>query len=208
MRGIARKGTLAIMTLRIGIIVGSTRTGRFADRPAKWLLELAQRRHDASFELVDLRDYPLPFFDEPKSPAREASKRPEVLRWAAKVRELDGFVFVNGEYNHGVPAALKNAVDYLYAEWNRKPAGFVSYGNAGGARGIEQLRLTLIELQVAPIRSAVHIARSEFMDILVHGKQLEDFPHLAQTAEAMLADLVWWAKALKTPRDESRGTSS
>jgi NAD(P)H-dependent FMN reductase len=198
------------MTLRIGIILGSTRTGRFADRPAKWLLELAQKQEgeDATFELVDLRDYPLPFFDEPKSPFREPSKRPEAVRWAAKVGELDAFVFVNGEYNHSIPAALKNALDYVYAEWNRKPAGFVSYGNAGGARGVEQLRLMLVELQVAPLRSAVHISRPEFIDLLLHGKQLEDFPHLAQTAEAMLADLVWWAKALKSPRGESRGTSS
>src|SRR5262245_49717898 len=120
--------------LRIGIVLGSTRTGRFADRPAEWLLGLAKVRAGVAFELVDLRDYPLPFFDEPKSPLREPSKRDEVVRWAQKVDQLDAFVFVHGEYNHGIPAVLKNAIDYLYAPWNRKPAAFVSYGNAGGAR--------------------------------------------------------------------------
>lgn len=197
------------MTLRIGIILGSTRTGRFADRPAKWLLDIAQKRHQpetATYELVDLRDYPLPFFDEPKSPLREPSKNEVAVRWANKVRELDAFIFVNGEYNHGIPASLKNALDYLYEEWNRKPASAVSYGNAGGARGVEQLRLNLIELQAAPIRSAVHIPGAIFMDIMLKGKQLEDFPNLAPSAEMMLDDLLWWAKALKSPRDESRGT--
>lgn len=199
------------MTLRIGIILGSTRTGRFADKPAEWLLNIAQKRSspaDVAFELVDLRDYVLPFFDEPKSPLREPSKHPEARRWAEKVASLDAFVFVHGEYNHSIPAVLKNAIDYLYREWNRKPAGFVSYGNAGGARGVEQLRLMLIEAQVAPIRSAVHIGRHEFIEVLMNGKKLEDFPNLAQSAEAMLEDLMWWTKALKSPRDGSRGTSS
>ncbi|HEY1547501.1 MAG TPA: NAD(P)H-dependent oxidoreductase, partial [Kofleriaceae bacterium] len=139
--------------LKLGIVLGSTRTGRFADRPATWLFELATRRDDAAFELVDLRDYPLPFFDEPKSPFREPSQHAVATRWARKVGELDGYVFVTGEYNHSIPASLKNALDYVYAEWNRKPAAFVGYGNAGGARGIEQLRSMLVELQVAPLRS-------------------------------------------------------
>lgn len=185
---------------RVGIILGSTRTGRFADRPAQWLLELAQKRADVAFELVDLRDYPLPFFDEPKSPLREPSKNEVAVRWANKIRTLDAFVFVHGEYNHSIPAALKNALDYLYAEWNRKPAGFVAYGNAGGARGIEQLRLMLVELQVAPIRSAVHIGRPEFIELLLHGKTFADFPHLAQAAETMLDDLAWWTRTLRAGR--------
>lgn len=153
-----------------------------------------------SFELVDLRDHPLPFFDEPKSPLREPSKNPVVVAWAKKVRELDAFVFVHGEYNHSIPAVLKNALDYLYAEWNRKPAGFVSYGGAGGARGVEQLRLMLVELQMAPIRSAVHIGREEFMGMLMHGKSFADYPSLEQTAEGMLTDLTWWASTLKAGR--------
>lgn len=186
--------------LRIGIVLGSTRTGRFADRPAQWLLQLAQKRDGATFELVDLRDYPLPLFDEPKSPFREPSKNEVAQRWARKVAELDAFVFVSGEYNHGIPASLKNALDYLYAEWNRKPAAFVAYGNAGGARGVEQLRLNLVELQMAPLRSAVHIGRPEFMELLMHGKTFADFPYLEQSAELLLDDVIWWARTLRAGR--------
>lgn len=190
--------------LRIGIILGSTRTGRFADRPAKWLLELAQKREDAAFELVDLRDYALPFFDEPKSPAREPSKNEAAQRWARKVNELDAFVFVTGEYNHSIPASLKNAIDYVYKEWNRKAAGFVAYGGAGGARAVEQLRLILVELQVAPIRSAVHIGRPEFMELLMQGKTFADFPHLEQAATILLDDIVWWGRTLRAGRSPSQ----
>ncbi|HEY1551630.1 MAG TPA: NAD(P)H-dependent oxidoreductase [Kofleriaceae bacterium] len=186
--------------LRLGVILGSTRTGRFADRPGAWFVELAKQREHLAVELVDLRDYPLPFFDEPKSPFREPSKHEVAVRWSRKVAELDAFVFVTGEYNHGIPAALKNALDYLYPEWNRKPAGYISYGNAGGARGVEQLRLNLIELQVAPVRAAVHIGRPEFIELLMHGKTLGEFPHLAQTANLMLDDLIWWGHALRAAR--------
>lgn len=186
--------------LRLGIVLASTRTGRFADRPAAWFAEIAGRRTDAHFELVDLRDYPLPFFDEPKSPLREASKHEVAVRWGRTVAALDGFVFVTSEYNHSIPASLKNALDYLYAEWNRKPAAFVGYGNAGGARAIEQLRLILVELQMAPLRSAVHIARTEFVGMLLQGKTFDDYPHLAQAAELVLDDLVWWARALRAAR--------
>jgi NAD(P)H-dependent FMN reductase len=186
--------------LRIGIVLGSTRTGRFADVPAAWLLDRARVHTGATFELVDLRDYALPFFDEPKSPFREASAHPVAVRWGKKVAELDGFVFVHGEYNHSIPASLKNAIDYLYAEWNRKPAAFVAYGNAGGARGVEQLRLILVELQMAPLRSAVHIGRPYFHDMLLHGKTFADFPHLAEAADVMLADVIWWARTLRAGR--------
>lgn len=186
--------------LRIGIILGSTRPGRFADRPAEWLLGIAKKREGVRFELVDLRDYPLPFFDEPKSPMRAPSQNEVALKWARKVGELDAFVFVTGEYNHSIPAVLKNALDYVYAEFNRKPAVFVGYGNAGGARGIEQLRLMLVELQVAPLSQAVHLSRDEFIGMLMHGKSFGDFPRLEQAAEGMLEDLIWWAKTLRAGR--------
>jgi NAD(P)H-dependent FMN reductase len=186
--------------LRIGIVLGSTRSGRFADRPAEWLMQIAARHDNAAFELVDLRDYRLPFFDEPKSPFREPSKHEVAVRWARKVASLDAFVFVNGEYNHGIPDSLKNALDYLYAEWNRKPAAFVSYGNAGGARGVEQLRLNLVELQMAPLRFAVHIGRPEFMELLLNNKTFSDFPYLDQAANVMLDDLMWWARTLRAGR--------
>ncbi len=186
--------------LRIGIVLSSTRTGRFADRPAEWLAGVAKRREGVTFELVDLRDYPMPFFDEPKSPMREPSKHEVVAKWARKVGELDAFVFVTAEYNRSIPAVLKNALDYVYAEFNRKPATFVAYGNAGGARAVEQLRLILVELQVAPLRNAVHIGRTEFVDMLMHGKTFADFPHLEHAADTMLDDLIWWATTLRAGR--------
>jgi len=186
--------------LRIGIVLGSTRAARFADRPAEWIRELASKREGLAVELVDLRDYPLPFFDEAKSPFREPSKNEVAVRLGRKVAELDGFVFVTGEYNHSIPASLKNALDYLYAEWNRKPAAFVAYGGAGGTRAVEQLRLMLVELQVAPLRSAVHIARAEYFGLVMHGKTFADFPDLGTAAEGVLDDLIWWGKALRAAR--------
>lgn len=186
--------------LRIGVILGSTRPGRFADKPAEWLLGLASKRAGATFERLDLRDFAMPFFDQPKSPLREPSHDEAAQRWARKLGELDGFVFVTGEYNHSVPAVLKNALDHVYAEFNRKPATFVGYGNAGGARAIEQLRLMLIELQVAPLRNAVHISREQFVGMLLEGKSFADFPMLDQAADAMLSELVWWAEALRAAR--------
>ena len=163
-------------------------------------MQIAAKREDVELELVDLRDFPLPFFDEPKSPFREPSKNEIALRWARKIAVLDAFVFVTGEYNHSIPASLKNALDYLYAEWNRKPAAFVAYGNAGGARGVEQLRLILVELQVAPLRWAVHVVRFEFLDMLMNGKTFSDFPHLEQAADVMLDDLIWWGRTLRAGR--------
>ena len=186
--------------LRIGIVLSSTRVGRFADRPTEWLLEIAKKREGAVFELVDLRDHPMPFFDEPKSPLRAPAQNEVAQKWARKVGELDGFVFVTAEYNHSIPAALKNALDHVYAEFNRKPASFVGYGTAGGARAIEQLRLMLVELQVAPLRSAVHIGRDDFVGLLMNGKTFGDFPHLTHAAETMLDELFWWGETLRAGR--------
>jgi NAD(P)H-dependent FMN reductase len=197
---------MASMTepLRIGIVLSSTRVGRFADKPAEWLLGLAKKREGVVFELVDLRDYPMPFFDEPKSPLRAPSQNEVVREWARKVGELDGFVFVTGEYNHSIPAVLKNAIDFIYTEFNRKPASFVGYGGVGGARGIEQLRLILVELQVAPLRSAVHIGRDDYMGLAMNNKTFDELPHLAHAAEAMLDELLWWARALSAGRATPR----
>jgi NAD(P)H-dependent FMN reductase len=186
--------------LQIGVIMGSTRLGRFADKPAEWVLGLGRKCEGVTFELVDLRDYPMPFFDQSKSPLREPSKNEVAQSWAQKIHDLDGFIFVTGEYNHGIPAVLKNALDHVYAEFNRKPATFVGYGNAGGARAIEQLRLTLVELQVAPLRGAVHLSREQFIGILLDGKTFADFVPLEQAGEAMLKELIWWAEALRAGR--------
>lgn len=185
---------------RIGIILGSTREGRFADRPTEWLMNLAKVRADAIFEIVDLRDYSMPFFEEARSPMMVPPKNEAALRWGKKLAELDAFIFITPEYNHGIPAVLKNALDYAYGEFNRKPATFVAYGNAGGARSVEQLRLVLAELQVAALKYAVHIGYAEFVGLLRQGKTFADFPYLEQSAVKMLDDLVWWTNTLRAGR--------
>ncbi len=192
------------MTLKqplIGIIIGSTREGRFGEKPAHWIHEIAQQRTDLAFELIDLRDHPLPFFNETLSPAWALVKNEAAQRWANRLAQLDGLIVVTPEYNHGPSAVLKNALDYAYKEFIRKPIGFVGYGGVGAARAIEQLRLVAIELQMAPVRNAVHIGMVEFLGIWQQGKSFEDFPHLAQSANALLDDFSWWTKALKAARE-------
>ncbi|QOK92198.1 NAD(P)H-dependent oxidoreductase [Ralstonia pseudosolanacearum] len=185
----------------IGIVIGSTREGRFGEKPAHWIYNLAKQRTDLAFELIDLRDYPLPFFNEPMSPAWAPVKNEVAQKWAAKLTTLDGLVVVTPEYNHAPSAVLKNAFDYAYSEFNRKPIGFIGYGGVGAARAVEQLRLVAVEMQMAPVRNAVHIGMVEFLGIWQQGKTFEDFPHLAQAANGMLDDVAWWAKALKAARE-------
>lgn len=184
----------------IGIVIGTTRDGRFGDKAARWIHDIAAARGDMEVELLDLRDYPMPFFSESISPAWAPPKNEMALRWAQKVAAMDGYIFVTAEYNHGIPAVLKNALDYAYKEFNRKPAAYVGYGGVGAARAIEQLRLVNVELQMAPMRSAVHIAGADFMGLFMQGKTFVDMPHLEPGARAMLDDLLWWAQALRSAR--------
>jgi NAD(P)H-dependent FMN reductase len=192
---------------KIGIIVGSTREGRFADHPAKWINEVAGARGDIEVELLDLRDFPMPFFNETTSPAYGPSKDEVAQRWQKKIASLDGFIIVAAEYNRGPTAVLKNALDYAYTEWNKKPVGFVGYGGVGGARSVEQLRLNAIELQMAPVRAAVHIQIPVYLAVLKEGKSLKDFEDVLMP-NVMLDQLVWWANALKTARDEESASKS
>lgn len=185
---------------RIGIIVGSTRPGRFADKPVNWIHGLAEQRNDMRFEIVDLRDHPLPFFSEAMSPAWAAPQNEHAVAWASRLATFDGFIVVTPEYNHGPSAVLKNALDHAYAEFVRKPMAFVGYGGVGAARAIEQLRLVAAELQMVCVRNAVHLGMVEFLGIWQQGKTFEDFPHLGQAATGLLDDLAWWAKALKAAR--------
>jgi NAD(P)H-dependent FMN reductase len=182
-------------------VISSTREGRFGEKPARWIRDLAAKRGDFEVELIDLRDYPMPFFQEKTSPAYAPPANEAARRWAARVASLDGFIFVAAEYNRGPTAVLKNALDHAYAEFNRKPAAYVGYGGVGAARAIEQLRLIAIELQMAPTRTGVHIAGADFMGLWRGGRTFEELPHLAQSAEAMLDELAWWTRALKTARD-------
>lgn len=185
---------------KIAIVVGSTRPGRFADHPKQWIYDRAAARDDLDVEIVDLRDYPLPLFEEAMSPAWAPSENEVAKAWQAKVAEFDGFIFTAAEYNRGPTAALKNALDYAYNEWNQKVAAFVGYGGVGGARAIEQLRLHAVELQMSPIRNGVHIMFPVYMDVVQNGKKLSEFDFLNESADGMLDQLSWWANALKTAR--------
>jgi len=188
---------------KIAIVIGSIRPNRFADKPATWFAELAAARTDLEFETLDLRDFPLPFFDEVTSSLYAPSKSEVAQKWQKTVDRFDGFVFTAAEYSRGPTAVLKNALDYAYTEWNRKPAGFLGYGGVGGARAVEQLRLHAIELQMVPLRNAVHVVWADMAQVMSGEKTLADFPHLAQAANAMLEELAWWAKTLKRAREES-----
>src|SRR6185295_11703681 len=123
--------------LRVAIILGSTRPGRKAEAVARWVYEIASPRGDAEFELVDIKEYDLPLLDEPVSAVLGRYSNAHTKVWSAKIASFDAFVFVTPEYNHATSGALKNAIDYLYKEWNNKAAGFVSYGGAGGTRAVE-----------------------------------------------------------------------
>jgi NAD(P)H-dependent FMN reductase len=183
--------------MRIQVIVGSVREGRRAKPVADWVCAQAATRPDCSLELVDLKHWNLPLMTLAKPPIMGGYEDPLQQRWAQKVAEGDGYLFVAPEYNHGYSPALKNALDYLYGEWVRKPASFVTYGGLAGARGVEQLRLVLIELRMAPLRDALHIT-----DI---GRKLNDgvFDGDANDVSqlnAMLDDLLWWGRALNAAR--------
>jgi NAD(P)H-dependent FMN reductase len=187
----------------ISVIVGSTREGRFSEKPARWIWQHLKKRADVDARLLDLRDFPMPFFDQPATPAmpgRPPFEHEVVQKWTAAIAQSDGFVFVTPEYNYGTSAVLKNAIDWVYPEWNRKPAGFVSYGAAMGARSVQQLRETLIELQVAPIRSSVHIPVATLWAHYTGGDVDAGLAELEAGAGTLIDDLLWWTGALKTAR--------
>jgi NAD(P)H-dependent FMN reductase len=183
--------------LKIGIITGSTRPNRKSLDIAKWFLDIASNRGDAEYVLVDLKDFELPLFDEAMPPMMHQYQHAHTKRWAERIGSLDAFIFVTPEYNHGVPGVLKNAIDFIYAEWNNKAAGMVTYGGAGGARCAEQLRLVLAEMQVATVRAQVMLS-------LIH-----DFEHFTtfkpgeqhqKSVGHMLDQVIAWAGAFKPLR--------
>lgn len=187
----------------IAVILGSIRSNRLGIKPAQWILDHAKTRTDMTVELVDLKDYPLPLFDEVASNAYAPTQNPVGQKWQKKLAEFDGYIFVTAEYNRSVPGALKNAIDFAYPEWNRKAAAFVGYGSVGGARAVEHLRGISAELQMATVRQAVHIQGNDFFEIWQKGKNVSDFPYLDAGAKDLLDNLVWWASALKTARAQS-----
>lgn len=191
---------------RIAVIIGSTRATRFADKPAAWIYDLASQRNDWEVELVDLRDFDLPLFDEATSNLWAPSQDPRAVAWQEKLATFDGFIFVTAEYNRSVTGALKNALDQAYKEWVRKPAAIVGYGATGGTRAAEHLRTIAIELQMVPIRHGVHILGGDFMKVHPMGgnapiSEIEE--HILPGAKAMLDDLDWWTRATMAARSET-----
>ncbi|HMQ40278.1 MAG TPA: NAD(P)H-dependent oxidoreductase [Paracoccus sp. (in: a-proteobacteria)] len=188
---------------KIAVIIGSTRKTRFADKPAAWLMEQVAKRDDMAFELVDLRDYELPFFDEMASNLWMPSSDPKAVAWQNKVGEFDGYIVLTAEYNHSITGALKNALDQAYKEWNHKPMAAVGYGGVGAARAIEHLRGIAVELQMVPTRNAVHLGGGEFMKVSPlgqNGDMAEVDEVLQPSLNALLDELAWWAKATMAAR--------
>jgi NAD(P)H-dependent FMN reductase len=190
----------------ISVIVGSTRAGRFAEKPAKWILQHVAARPGVEAKLLDLRDFPMPFFDEavpPAMPGRAPYAHEVVKKWTAEIASSDGFIFVTPEYNYGTSAVLKNAIDWVYPEWNRKAAAFVSYGSAGGARAVQQMRDTAIELQLAAVRTSVYVPIGAVLAHMQGGDVAPALSQLDEVAKRMIDDLLWWIAALKNARSES-----
>jgi NAD(P)H-dependent FMN reductase len=179
--------------IRIGIILGSTRPHRNGEQVARWVYDVASRRTDAEFELVDLRDYPLPHLDEPLPPSMGHYQNEHTKAWARKIASFDGFVIVTPEYNHSTSGVLKNAIDYLYAEWHNKAVGFVSYGGVGGARAAEHLRLVAGELQMADVRQQVALSlRTEFENLTV----FKPGDYNLAALDTLLDQVIAWSTAL------------
>ena len=185
---------------RIGIILGSTRPNRNGEQVARWVFDVASQRKDAEFELIDLLDYPLPHLDEPIPPSLGQYQNDHTKRWAEKIASFDGFVIVTPEYNHSTSGVLKNAIDYLYAEWNNKSVGFVSYGAAGGARAVEHLRLIASELQMADVRQQVALSlMTEFEDFRI----FKPGDYNLAALETLLDQVIAWGGALAELRQPS-----
>lgn len=184
--------------VHLQIVLGSTRQGRFSPTVGAWVARRAAERADATVEILDLRDHPLPHYDEQGIPLL-GQLAPEAVGWAAAVERGDGFVFVTPEYNHGIPGVLKNAFDHLFHQWRRKPAAYVGFGSVGAARAVEQLRLVNLTVGMAALGAAVHITNHrESFDAEGNSTNAQ----LDAQVDRMLGELVWWAQALRAARAE------
>src|SRR2546422_582907 len=187
----------------ISVIVGSTRERRFSEKPAHWIFQHLKKREGVDARLLDLRDFPMPFFDQPATPAtpgRAPYKNEVVQRWTAAIAQSDGFVFVTPEYNYGPSAVLKNAIDWVYPEWKREGVVFGGYGSAMGARSAHRLRLTGIAVHLAPIRSPGHIPVPTLWAHYQGGDVDAGLAELEAPAGRLIDDLLWWTAVLKTAR--------
>ena len=191
--------------IKVAIISGSTRPGRKSQAVAEWVHAIAQKRGDADYQIVDIATFNLPLLDEPVPPSLGKYSKPHTLAWAKAIAPFDAFVFVTPEYNHGPSAALKNAIDYLYHEWNNKAAGFVSYGSTGGARAVEHLRGIMAEVQVADVRA--HVSMSMYTDF-ENWSVLKPDPRHQQQLGVMLDQLVAWSRAMQGVRADKKAIAA
>lgn len=186
--------------IRIAVIIGSTRPGRNGEAVGKWVYELARKRADAQFELIDLLDRKLPLLDEPVPASQGKYTHQHTKDWSATIAQYDGFVFVVPEYNHGVSGAFKNALDFLFREWNNKAAGFVSYGDMGGVRSVEQLRQIVSALMIADVRAHVALTLADdFENMRIFRPREKHLRHM----EKLFDQVISWSAALKTVREKS-----
>ncbi len=195
-------------TPKIGIILSTTRQGRFSERVARWVHGIASARGDAEYEIVDLREFPLPFFDAVGSPRFVPVTDEEQLRFTRRIAGYDGYIVVTAEYNHTVPAVLSNALTYIFSEMEHKPVAFAAYGTAGGARAVEHLRGLVVELSAVPTRLAIHINMEPLIGMLREGKDFGDYEYLAPTATMMLDELRWYTRTLKNGREAETGAQA
>ena len=183
--------------IKVQIILGSSRPNRAGQAVAEWVYETAKGRTDAEVELVDVAAFALPLLDEPLPPSLGRYAKDHTKRWAAKIVQADGYVFVTGEYNRSIPGALKNAIDYLYAEWNDKAAGFVGYGAAGGSRAIEHLRGVMAEVQIADVRAQLLLSLATDFE---NRRLFRPTERHAQQLQAVLDQVVRWSRATRERR--------
>lgn len=190
--------------LKIAIIIGSTRDARFGPTAAQWLLQQARQRPEFDVELVDLKAFDLPFFNEKASTLWAPSEDPRAIAWQRKIASFDGYIVVAAEFNRSITGALKNAFDQAYVEWNRKPIGFFGYGGLGGARAVEHARTIAIELQMVPVRTAVHLSGGDFYAVLQKGQPLTSVEaNLLPAAKDMFDQIAWWGHATRAARAQT-----
>lgn len=195
-----QRTSLPMSTPRIGVVISTTREGRFGDKPAAWITGIGNARDDMQFEIIDLRDYVLPLYGDADDDDVEG-------RFRARIAGMDGLLFVTAEYNHSIPGTLKNALDYGGQEFHRKPAAFVGYGGVGAARAIEHLRTITVELRMAPMRTGVYIATDPMQRVRQGEAGLNDFGFLVESANAVLDELAWWTVTLKAGREAATGVA-
>ena len=186
--------------IKIAIIIGSTRPGRLGVQVGRWVYDEASKRNDAQYDLIDVADYNLPLLDEKNPPAAGKYEKDHTKAWAKKIAAYDGFIFVTAEYNHSIPAALKNALDFLYYEWNNKAAAFVGYGSSGGTRAVEHLRQVMAELQIADVRAHIELyLAADFEDYRI----LNPDPEQKDELDEMFNQVVAWSGAMRRLRQEN-----